>query len=103
MENVLHHTRIFYPVEAGHGNRMKRQNLRYNRIFVWIGVLIFSSCVPAILIAQTTPQKYLIRQISFEGNLKTQSSRLLREVTVQVGDSLTLKQVTQSLKESKEH
>ena len=82
---------------------MKRQELKYNRLLVWIGVLIISSCIPGLLSAQNSPQKYLIRQISFEGNHKTKSSRLLREVVVQVGDSLTLKQVAQRLKESKEH
>ncbi|MBY5958132.1 BamA/TamA family outer membrane protein [Membranicola marinus] len=53
--------------------------------------------------AQHTPKKYLVRQISFEGNEKTQSSRLLREVVVHVGDSLTLKEITQKLQISKDH
>lgn len=72
-------------------------------IYGWMFVLIFSTCFALHGFGQTSPKKYLIRQISFEGNQKTQNTRLLREVAVNVGDSLTLKEVTRKLKESKEH
>ncbi len=73
------------------------------RVILWIALLVWSVLIPTELLAQSQPRKYLIRQISFEGNKKTKSTRLLRELVVHVGDSLTLQEVTKKLKISKEH
>lgn len=91
------------PGNNGHDGRKRCRNIYRNIGFVAITVLIYGGPLSSPLFSQTQSQKFLIRQISFEGNNRTQSSRLLREVVVNVGDSLTLKQVTQKLKESKEH
>lgn len=72
-------------------------------VIVWIVILVSGMGAPLPGIAQNSPKKYLVRQISFEGNKKTQSKRLLREVVVHVGDSLTLKQITSKLQKSKDH
>lgn len=70
---------------------------------IWLVIFIYGMCIPYHLVAQNQDNKYLVRQISFDGNKRTNPNRLIREVVVQVGDSLTLKQITRKLKESKDH
>ncbi len=77
-------------------------NKNGRKLIIWIFVLFCSMGAPYHSLAQNSGKKFLVRQISFEGNKKTKSSRLLREVIVQVGDSLTLKQITKKLQISKE-
>lgn len=48
-----------------------------------------------------SPNKILIRQITFEGNKRTKPQRILREMEIKVGDSLTLNQIKRKLEESK--
>ncbi|GAA5220043.1 hypothetical protein GCM10025777_06730 [Membranihabitans marinus] len=50
---------------------------------------------------QQSQQKILVRQISFEGNIKTKPQRILREMEINVGDSLTLTSIQKKLKLSK--
>lgn len=52
--------------------------------------------------AQNFPQKYLVNQISFQGNYRTQDSRIMREMSIRVGDSLTMIEITDRLRRSKE-
>lgn len=82
---------------------MKCEKKNFVGLIIWIAIILFSIYAPYDATAQNQPQKYLIRQISFDGNDRTKDSRLLREVVVRVGDSLTLKQITKKLKDSKEH
>lgn len=89
------------PGNNGHDGRKRCRNIYRNIGFVAITVLIYGGPLSSPLFSQTQSQKFLIRQISFEGNNRTQSSRLLREVVVNVGDSLTLKQVTQNSRKVK--
>lgn len=82
---------------------MNREKKKSRSAILWIAILIIGVCLPDQLAAQNQTRKYLIRQITFEGNKRTKSRRLLREIVVHVGDSLTLAQVTEKLKTSKEH
>lgn len=82
---------------------MKSEKKICGEVIIWIAILLCGVCIPYSGHAQNQPQKHLIRQISFEGNKKTKDSRLLREVVVHVGDSLTLKQITKKLQVSKDH
>ncbi len=70
---------------------------------IWIAIFICGICIPHQLVAQDQGNKYLVRQISFDGNKRTNTNRMLREVVVHAGDSLTLMQITKKLKESKDH
>src|SRR5690606_41146502 len=82
---------------------MNREKHQYRRIILWVLVLVFNTLTSFQISAQSHAKKYLIRQITFEGNHRTKSSRMLREVEIHVGDSLTLQQATQKLKDSKDH
>src|SRR5690606_20829060 len=76
---------------------MNREKHQYRRVILWVFVLVFNTLTSFQISAQSHAKKYLIRQITFEGNHRTKSSRMLREVEIHVGDSLTLQQATQKL------
>src|SRR5699024_7931688 len=63
---------------------------------------LIGSFFPVTVIAQNAEDKYLISQIIFEGNRRTQDSTLLREMSIKIGDSLSLNEITRNLKASKD-
>lgn len=82
---------------------MRCEKNQCSGVIIWITVILFGICTPFHSMSQSQTKKYLVRQITFEGNIKTKSTRLLREVVVHVGDSLSLNEITKNLKKSKEN
>lgn len=89
----------------GIGNEEKSRRMRKKGFllsFFYSLLWLIGSFFPVTVIAQNAEDKYLISQIIFEGNRRTQDSTLLREMSIKIGDSLSINEITRNLKASKD-